>query len=288
MAAQGRLELLREVTRQMARAGVPNAEVAARYLVSEVLQCPLAHIAAYPHHPVSDEEAVGVRKAAGKCSRREPIQYALRYAYFGNLRLKVTPAVLIPRPETEQLVDLVLEHVHAKRSCKVLDIGTGSGCIALAIKHACPDVQVLGCDTSQAALDVAAGNALSCGLDIGFQKADILEPEDIGGLGKMRFDVIVSNPPYIPDRERASLQPEVRDHEPAVALFCGADPLKFYRAVMEVVRAGTLNSGGSLFVECHQDHALDVADLFQSAGGTCVRVEKDLAGMNRFVVACFN
>lgn len=282
------MELLREVTRHMACASVPSAEVAARYLFGEILHCPPAHLAAYPHQPVSAEDAAAIREAADKCSRREPVQYVLSYAYFHNLRLKVTPAVLIPRPETEQLVNLVLDHVPEERPAKILDIGTGSGCIALAIKQARTDASVFGCDVSQAALDVAAENARSHGLDIGFQKVDILLPEDVVRLAKGKFDVIVSNPPYIPNLERASLQPEVRDHEPEVALFCGADPLKFYRAILEVVRAGTLKSGGLLFVEAHRDYALDVADLFQRAGGTSVRVEKDLAGMNRFVHACYN
>lgn len=283
--AIGQIELLRTVTRQLTNAGVPAAEYAARFLVTEVLECTTAQLLAFPSQPVPDAAAGKIMDAARQCGLRMPVQYAVGHAYFRDLRLRVTPAVMIPRPETEQLVDLTLAQMAILPSASVLDIGTGSGCVALALKKARPDMRVTGCDISQPALDVAAGNAISSGLDVDFLKTDILDPEDAIWMYVGAFDVIISNPPYIPDHERSALSPEVRDHEPAAALFCGGDPLKFYKAILRVARAGMLRPNGLIVVETHADYATQVAGLFAGGGGQSIEIRRDLAGLNRFVLA---
>ena len=277
------MELLHTVTRRLADAGVPAAEYAARFLVTEILGFTAAQLFAAPMETVPDAAAKRISDAAEQCTRRMPVQYAIGYAYFRDLRLRVTPDVMIPRPETEQLVDLVLSRIRHLSAPRVLDIGTGSGCIALSVKRAHPCAQVTGCDISQSALDVARSNAESQGLEADFVEADVLDPEDGAWRSLTGFDVLVSNPPYIPEQERIALQPEVRDHEPPVALYCGEDPLKFYKAIVSVVRAGALRPAGLIAVETHADYASQAADLFAGAGN--VEIREDYTGLSRFVVA---
>ena len=147
----------------------------------------------------------------------EPIQYILGSTFFYELDLKVSPAVLIPRPETEELVDLVIKHINDND--KVLDIGTGSGCIALALKSKMNSVQVKGIDVSEEALQIARWNADHHGLELELEKIDILEEDQIG-----KWNCIVSNPPYIAKNESLIMEKNVLDHEPATALFVPAAP----------------------------------------------------------------
>ena len=280
-----RAELLHEVTQNLAGAGIQGAESTARFLVSELLDCPSAHLVAFGDQSVEATLVHRVRAAAARCARHEPVQYVTGWGYFRDLRLKVSPEVLIPRPETEQLVTLVLEQLVDRPSPSVLDVGTGSGCIALAIKQACPNAQVTGCDISIEALAIARSNAKSSGLDITLEKMDITDQANIRRLGRRSYDVIVSNPPYIPGTERDTLPPEIRDHEPAQALFCGDDPLKFYRALLGVAQSGALSQGGLLAVETHADWAKAVGVLFSSAGIQPATIYRDFAGHQRFVLA---
>ncbi|MDE2957385.1 MAG: peptide chain release factor N(5)-glutamine methyltransferase [Bacteroidota bacterium] len=275
-------ELLDTVTRRLADAGVPAAEYAARFLVTEILGCSAAELFSATTGAVPDAAAERIFDAADQCTRRMPVQYAIGYAYFRDLRLRVTPDVMIPRPETEQLVDLVLSRIRHLYAPRVLDIGTGSGCIALSIRKEHPQAQVTGCDISQAALEVAKVNAESQGLEVKFVEADVLAVEDGTWRSFRGFDVVVSNPPYIPDQERIALQPEVRDHEPVVALYCGADPLKFYRAIADIVQAGALRPAGLIALETHADYASQVAGLFEGVGH--VEIREDYAGLSRFVL----
>ncbi len=226
------------------------------------------------------------RRAAG-----EPLQYALGVADFYGLRLTVTPAVLIPRPETEELVEHALATLRGTASPRVLDAGTGSGAIALAIKAARPDADVLALDVSREALDVARANAAALGLDVAFHTADLLAdalPGALGGPNASRspagFDLVVSNPPYIPDADADSLEAHVRDHEPAIALFTGPDALVFFRAL---ARHGArwVVPGGTLWCELDADHADATAACFTGPAWASARVETDTARRPRFVEA---
>ena len=190
-------------------------------------------------------DALVLRRAAN-----EPIQYITGEQEFYGLSLRVTPAVLIPRPETELLVETVLAEVKragVKSALRILDVGTGSGAIAIALAHNLPSARITAVDLSGAALEIAASNAARHGLteQIHFIESDLLEELPPDGLP---FDVIVSNPPYVPAADRASLHPQVRDYEPGVALFAGADGLDIYRRLIPQARAA-LRPNGLLALE---------------------------------------
>ena len=223
-------------------------------------------------------DAAVARRVAG-----EPLQYILGHTDFYGLRLRVTPAVLVPRPETEELVEAALAELAAQRAPWVLDVGTGSGAIAIAIKARQPDAEVFAADVSAAALAIARENAARHQLDVSFVEADALRPSFADAVPPA-FDLIVSNPPYVPDAERPTLQREVR-HEPDLALFVpDADPLVFFRALAGHADR-LLRPGGSLAVETHTDHAEGVRVLFESSGLVETRVLSDLSGRPRMVIA---
>lgn len=204
---------------------------------------------------------------------REPVAYILGRRHFRRLELRVDPRVLIPRPETELLVEAALT---LPQGARVLDVGTGSGAIALALKDERPDLDVTGSDLSAEALEVARGNAERLKLDVRWFSADLL-----AGLHD-EFDAIVSNPPYVPDSDRATLAPEIMRHEPLSALFAGPDgldairPLVNQAAACPVVRLLALEIGAGQSVE--------VAGLMRAAGFSLVRAECDLAGIERVAI----
>ncbi len=210
-----------------------------------------------------------------------PLQYILGHADFYGLRLHVSPAVLIPRPETEQVVEAALAQVQHQASPCVLDIGTGSGCIALAIKHQRPDANVMACDISNEALAVARYNGATLQLEVNWLQADVLAT-DFALPFEGTFDLVISNPPYVLRSEAASLAPEVRNHEPALALFTEGQALRYYRAIAQAAKK-LLTSNGWLVFETHADHGTDVAEMLQSTGYSDVRLQNDLAGLPRIV-----
>lgn len=212
----------------------------------------------------------------------EPVQYITgKTKFFGNW-LKVNPAVLIPRQETEELVDLVLQHYPPATTLSLLDIGTGSGCIPIAIKKKRPIWQVFACDISEDALDLAAENATSNQVDINFFEQDILQENALESVPM--FDIIVSNPPYIPENERKLMPVQVLEHEPAMALFVSnEDPLVFYRQISRVA-IQKLNPGGMLFFECNEFNALQVLLEMEKAGLENVEIVQDLYKKDRITV----
>lgn len=213
--------------------------------------------------------------------RREPIQYLLGYTVFYNLPLKVTRDVLIPRPETEELVDLIVKD-HRGRHPRIIDLGTGSGCIALALKENIPGAQVFGADNSVAALDLANGNSKANKLDIEFFHFDILKQES---LGFMDFDVIVSNPPYVTRVEMTEMDDNVLKYEPHEALFVPEDnPLIFYRKITDLAD-GHLLRGGTLYFEINRAYGNEIAGLLKDRGYAEVKVCADLNGNDRMIRA---
>jgi len=216
----------------------------------------------------------------------EPVQYVLTQADFYGLKFQVTPAVLIPRQETEELVAWVLEWLKQteKKAPAVLDIGLGSGCIAVTLKVKRPDIRLFGLEISSEALQVATENAQQ---HLGnatflFYAGDILSPEVAENFPAL--DVIVSNPPYIPRQEHTLMPDHVLAHEPEIALFVDDDdPLIFYRAIATFARQ-KLSIGGALFFECNEFNAGEVADLLRSIGFSAVALRKDIAGAERMVL----
>ena len=212
----------------------------------------------------------------------EPVQYITeKTKFFGNW-FKVNPAVLIPRQETEELVDLVLQHYPPATTLSLLDIGTGSGCIPIAIKKKRPIWQVFACDISEDALDLAAENATSNQVDINFFEQDILQENALESVPM--FDIIVSNPPYIPENERKLMPVQVLEHEPALALFVSnEDPLVFYRQISRVA-IQKLNPGGKLFFECNEFNARQVLLEMGKTGLKDVEIIQDLHKKDRMAV----
>ena len=253
------------------------------WIVEDVTGDSHARLIAAPDANLSETER---QRAETLLKRRlvgEPIQYVLGHADFMSLRLAVSPAVLIPRPETEEVCEHVLALIHETDSPWILDVGTGSGAIALALKDARPDATVLAVDLSPAALAVATSNAVRLGLDVSFIRGDALEPE-FADRAPSVFDVIVSNPPYVPRAERESLQREVREHEPDVALFVDVDPLVFYRALAgHAMRL--LRPGGWLVAETHMDYGQGAADVFAEKGLQEASILRDMSGRNRIATA---
>ncbi len=263
-------------------AQVPESRRTAEWLLEALTGTGRALLYAFPERPLGQADAARLKSWLARRAAGEPVQYILGVADFWGLRLQVTPAVLIPRPETEEVVEHALAQIAAVPHPRVLDAGTGSGCIALAIKQARPDAEVHALDNSEAALDVARANAREHGLAITFHYASLLAaklPEV-----PVSLDLLVSNPPYIPDREAGMLERHVRDFEPAAALFSGDDALVFYRALARHALQH-VQPGGKVVVETHADYAGRVARCFSLPAYEKKTVLRDLAQRPRIVIA---
>ena len=211
--------------------------------------------------------------------RQEPLQYIVGHARFHGHKFKVTPAVLIPRPETEQLVDLIIDENTAS-DLRVLDMGTGSGCIAISLARALKFAQVDALDVSRDALEVARENAAALKVKVRFFESDMLAPQP-----PARYDIIVSNPPYVCWSEREAMEANVKDYEPGQALFVpDNDPLLFYKAIAPYA-AQSLERGGRLYLEINQRFGNEVKCLLEENGFDEVRIIEDSYGNTRFVTS---
>ena len=210
----------------------------------------------------------------------EPIQYIFGHTLWNGLDLKVTPATLIPRPETAELVEKV-ERLKVKgERLKVLDIGTGSGCIAIGLKKAHHEWQVTGIDISEDAIKVAKENAKRNGVEVEFKVADIFGIQNTDYRLQTDFDIVVSNPPYICESEKSSMRPNVLAYEPASALFVpDNDPLKFYRRIAE------LKMGKYLFFEINEAYPQELADMLKELGYEDIQITNDIYGKPRIIEA---
>ena len=220
-----------------------------------------------------------------RLNKNEPLQYILEEAEFYGRKLRVGPAVLIPRPETELLVKMVVDHFQGnKQEITLLDIGTGSGCIAITLALELPFATVLATDISSDALGIAKENAKRLTANVQFQIQDILN--DTLSMGQL--DAVVSNPPYILENERILLQKKVVEYEPAQALFVpDSNPLLFYKAIAEKARQ-SLKPGGLLLTEINERLGNDMAALFESLGYADVKIHKDLCEKDRLVSGMTN
>lgn len=212
-----------------------------------------------------------------------PVQYILNESWFYGMKIYVDEQVLIPRPETEELVDWMLKMEKGKGIKKVADIGTGSGCIAIALKKNWIEAEVYACDVSTDALNIAAKNANYHHTPIDFLNLDVLNSQCWNALPML--DLIVSNPPYIPLSEKTGMQQHVVKHEPSLALFVqDDDPLLFYRMI-GLMGKNKLAPNGTIYVEAHEDFALRTAELFNTQGYVDVEVKKDMQGKQRMIRA---
>lgn len=224
-------------------------------------------------------ELAKVAAIVGRLKNHEPIQYILGVTEFYGLQLGVKSGVLIPRPETEELVEWICKTEIPAHS-KILDIGTGSGCIALALKNEISDAEVFAADVSEDALAVAAENARKNKLDIIFKHVNILKWQESDWP---KFDVIVSNPPYVREREKEQMEANVLGHEPELALFVSDnDPLIFYRTIAQFA-SEHLNEGGFLFFEINENLGEEMVVLVNRLGFRSIELRRDLNNKNRML-----
>jgi release factor glutamine methyltransferase len=275
-------ELIRDAQLRLCQAGVPDPEAEAEALFARFLGLSRPVLRIRYNESVAESAAVGVwEKVEGRC-RRVPLQHLFGSAPFLDFDLEVDGSVLVPRPETEGLALRAIEILEQSglSNPSILDVGTGSGCLAIALSRRFPQALVEAVDVSPKALETARRNAVANGASqIRFRSLDLLgaAPDEYFGL-----DLLVSNPPYIPEGDIAGLEPEVRDHDPRLALSGGLDGLDFYR---HLCRIGTswVRAGGWMLFEFGDGQSEALSKLF-SADGSTVSVEKDLSGRDRLLI----
>ncbi len=242
-------------------------------------------LALNPGYRLSESEMLKLHFAVKELKTFKPIQYIIKETDFMNVRLKVNESVLIPRPETEEMITMIVSR-EKKKNLKILDIGTGSGCIAIALAKNLESPEVWGIDISEKALETAAENAALNQANIHLQLLNILDPPGNYFTGK--FDVIVSNPPYVTEEDKKLMHENVIRFEPHEALFVpGEDPLLFYRAI--IYFAGDyLREDGRIYLEINEKYGQEVAGLLSSQGYSKVELFKDIHGKERFVAGVKN
>jgi release factor glutamine methyltransferase len=274
-------EAARSAAARLERAGVPEPVASAEVLLSELLGVGRAELAASAVQ-LTAELASLYEAWISRRLKREPVQRILGYAYFRNLVLDLNEETLIPRPDTESVVDAALERIDSRGyPCVVLDVGTGSGAIAISIAQERPSCEVHATDVSETAIEAARSNADRNGTDVRFHRADVAS-----GLGFLegKVDLLVSNPPYV-DEVSASrrLAPEVREWDPPAALYSGADELAFFRRIFAEMPP-LLRRGADVVLEIGEKQAEKVQDLGDESGFVPLGVRNDLAGTPRAVL----
>ncbi|HXG75679.1 MAG TPA: peptide chain release factor N(5)-glutamine methyltransferase [Gaiellaceae bacterium] len=266
-------ETVRAVARRLAEAGVPDAEVDAELLVGHVLGATRSALRADPERALSAGQQARLEPLVARRERREPLAYVLGEWGFRRLTLAVDARALVPRPETEVVVERCLVLLAGAEEPRVLDVGTGSGAIALALADEHAGARVTGLDSSPDALALAAENVARTGLEVELLRRDLF-----AGLPAGPWDLVVSNPPYVTAEELALLEPEVREWEPRGALVGEGATEAVARAALDVLRPG-----GALVLEVAEGTALAVAELLGVLGYAEVRITADLAGRDRVV-----
>ena len=261
------------------RKGSDTARLDAELLIAHALRMSRMQLYTEYQKPLKDNELSAIRALVERRGGGEPVAYLTGQKGFWTLDIEVSPNVLIPRPETELLVELGLKHLQDIESPQVLDLCCGSGCIGLALGHERQDASILGTDISADALAVAVRNRDRLGVNnVDFKQLDGLE--EIRG----EYDLLVSNPPYIESKKISNLMPSVRDFEPLIALDGGDDGLDFYRRIA-MHAEGIISAQGLVLLEIGHDQATAVKGLFHSAGFDLVTVHQDLAGLDRVIHA---
>lgn len=277
-------ELYEEGRRILEQAGLPDAALDARFLLEEVCGTNLQTLLVFPEKKVTEEEVNQYRTFIQRRKDREPTAMILGEWDFMGLTFRLNKSTLIPEQDTEVLVETALEELKRRglgeAPLRILDLCTGSGCILLSLLHELRNAGGLGTDLSEEALEAARENAVRLGLQerAAFRQGDLWEP-----VGDERFDLIVSNPPYVPTEVIPTLEPEVRCGEPYAALDGGEDGLVFYRRIMREA-AGHLKPSGIIIVESGFDEAPQIAALMQDQKLRGIRTVKDYGGLDRVVL----
>jgi release factor glutamine methyltransferase len=272
-------EVLRRSTAYLESHGSPTPRLDAELLLSHGLGLSRIELYTQFERPLDDAELAACRELVRRRGLREPVAYVIGHWGFRRLDLTVDARVLVPRPETELVVDRCLTLLEGCEQPRVLDVGTGSGAIALALKDERADAIVVGCDVSEEALQGARANAESLELAVELVRSDLLERVPAG-----QFRLIVSNPPYVAESEMETLEPEVVGHEPRLATVAGPDGLEVYRRLLPQA-AARLDSGGWLVLECGAGQAQPLLAELGGLGYVDAGVDADLAGIDRVVWA---
>jgi release factor glutamine methyltransferase len=272
-------EVLRRSTGYLESHGSPTPRLDAELLLSHGLGLSRLELYTQFDRPLTDDELAACRELVRRRGTREPVAYVIGQWGFRRLDLAVDARVLVPRPETEVVVDRCLRLLAGLEHPAVVDVGTGSGAIALALKDERPDARVTACDISEDALAVATANAGRLGLDVAFVRSDLLDGVDGGP-----FQLIVSNPPYVSAAEIDGLEPEVALHEPRLATVAGDDGMEVYRRLLPQA-AERLAAGGWLVLECGAGQAPALTAAVGELGYREPAVDRDLAGIDRVVWA---
>ena len=240
----------------------------------------------YKNTAITNDEEILVQQYVERLMLYEPVQYVLNEAWFFGLRFYVDKNVLIPRPETEELVEWVITNCKLPVSdIKIVDIGSGSGCISIALKKRIRKAEIWSCDISNDALEVAKKNATTLGFPINFMQLDFLDRQTWVHLPS--FDIIVSNPPYVPEKDKEQMQANVLKYEPAIALFVtDNDPLVFYKSIAEFGKTH-LNKHGNIYLEIHENLGEAITKLFQE-NGYSIELKKDMQGKDRMMKAALS
>lgn len=262
-----------------ARFAKDEAQAMARILIEDLLHLSLPHVLAGIMPPLSVQEGLLVKQAVSRLLDNEPIQYVIGSTTFCGNTFCVNPSVLIPRPETEQLVDMATDIADLPEHVSIMDACTGSGCIAISIKKKRPDWEVYACDISAEALQTARENAKANGAEVHFTHTDVLSDKLLTGP----FDIMVSNPPYVMDKEKSLMEPHVLKREPHLALFVTDDePLIFYRALAQWGQR-SLSSEGWMLAEINPLLSQETKALFEAQQYRDCTIINDNYGKERFI-----
>ena len=260
--------------------GVAEARAIVYALLEDVFGLSKTDVLLGRFEGLSATEKARFKECATRLSQGEPLQYVVGTAPFGNLRFEVTPSTLIPRPETLELVEWVAADEQVRPALRLLDIGTGSGCIAISLASLLPQALVSAWDISAEALALARRNAERNGVAVDFKQVDVLHVTEAE-----TYDCIVSNPPYICEAEKAEMTDSVLLHEPHTALFVpNTDPLRFYRAIAQLALSN-LSHGGTLYFEINRAYGAETCNLLRDLGFCDVELRKDFYGNDRMVKA---
>lgn len=271
------VEAIKLAADYLEKKGIESARLNVELALGKILECERVDLYANFDKPLTDEELARLRKFLKKRAERIPLQYLLGYAQFYGMEFRVNSSVISPRPETEILAEKAIEIAKNRNFSKILEIGSGSGCLAAALAANLPGAEVLSVDNSPEALELAASNLKRLGLtEVRLKLLDVLkrDPDE-------RFDMIVSNPPYISKKNFLELEPEVNRYEPRTALTDEADGLTFYRRFAELLD-GSLIAGGAAAFEIDSDQSERIEEIFKKSGS--ITILKDYSGLDRVVI----
>ena len=277
------LEKNREIKRRLTLVvGEREAYWMARDIIDDILGYSEVELLIKGNEVLSDFVIGKIDSVVERVERSEPLQYVLGWARFEGNRYMVTPDTLIPRPETQELVDIIISRHGEEKDLRVMDVGTGSGCIAISLARGLKFAQVSAIDISQQALEVARENAKMLKTRVNFEYRDALSLTPKRGE---KYDIIVSNPPYIAEYERKDMEHSVLDYEPSTALFVpNDDPLRFYRAIASFA-VETLSQGGHIYYEINPLFATEMLEMMRGMGYNDIEIINDMQGRKRMLCA---